>query len=414
MISYKESLKILQEVAESIPQTQIEEVSLSQAVGRILAEEVVARENNPSFDNAAMDGFAVNISTFVDHLNSPPPWIPVQTVVGAGDAEFHIHERGGAIEIMTGAPIPSPDFDSVVRIEDVEVKRDLDERKLIRINLNPKPGDNIRRTGEDMKPGAVLLKKNTQIKNEHLLALATQGISRLKVKKKIKIGIISTGKEIVDHETECLRPGQIRNSTGVYLQAVLSDRNFEVKNYGIVRDDPAKYLERLNEIFNDDVEILLSTGAVSLGVYDFIKPALKSVGAKVHFHKCAIRPGKPVLFASILYDGKTRFIFGMPGNPIATLAGLRFVVRPFIDLLLTGEIEKSSKAILVSDTRKPEGLRCFFTAKVILDGAGAWVEALKSQASFMVSPILQSNAWVVLPEDGDCVQGGTQVEVFFL
>ncbi len=414
MISYDECLKILKEVAIKNPQVQVEEVQLSQAVGRILAKEIVALENNPPFDNSAMDGFAVNFASINNRADIAKEWIPVQALVCAGDADITTVKNEGAVEIMTGAPIPDSYFDSVIRVEDVEQMKDSFGNKLIQLKSIPLIGKNIRRSGEDTKVGDLLFAKGMRISNEHLLALATQGYSRIQVKRQIKVAILSTGKEIVSHETKELSPGQIRNSTGVYLEAALVSPSLKIENHGIIQDDPGEYLEKVKNIFADECDILISTGAVSMGVHDFVRPALESIGANVHFHKCAIRPGKPVLFASFNYKNRTRFIFGLPGNPVSTAVGLKFFIKPFIDLLLTGNTEKPMRAVLSADTKKPEGLRCFFKAKVNLDDPEARVESLKGQSSFMVSPLIHSNAWVVFSEAGSLVKKGTEVEVFNL
>ncbi|HMN67745.1 MAG TPA: molybdopterin molybdotransferase MoeA [Bdellovibrionales bacterium] len=414
MISYDESLKILNEMSVRHPHHRSEGVSLSQAVGRILAGDIVAIEDNPPFDNSAMDGFAVNTASVGSEIDLTKKWIPVQTLISAGDTDVNADKGKGAVEIMTGAMVPDPYFDAVVRVEDVDQSRDEFGNKMIRLKSNPVVGENIRRAGEDTRIGDTLLSKGMRISNEHLLALATQGFSRLEVKRKIKVAILSTGKEIVPFETKDLRLGQIRNSTGPYLEASLLDPSLEVKSRGIIQDDPDLYIQELKNIFSDDCDILISTGAVSVGVHDFVRPALESIGAKIHFHKCAIRPGKPILFGSVCFGNRTRFIFGVPGNPVSTAVGLRFFIKPFIDLLLTGRREKPMRAVLISDTKKPEGLKCFFKAKMNLDGPEARVESLKGQSSFMVSPLIQSNAWVVFPETGSYVKRGTEVEVFNL
>ncbi len=428
MISYNDSLKILEEAARVYPNDENEEVDLIQSVERVLAEDLRARENNPPFDNSAMDGFAVNTAAVTAFMSSSNNSIPVHTLIGAGDgadnsadrgdgdddSDFQIERLEGAVEIMTGAPIPHPYYDTVVRVEDVHATINQYGHKMIQLNSKPLVGNNIRRTGEDTRAGDLLLAKGERISSKHLLVLATQGISRLKVKKQIKVGILSTGKEIVDYETQKLRYGQIRNSTGIYLESSLTSPLYKVKNYGIIPDDQANYLEKLKKLFDEEIELLISTGAVSMGVYDFVRPALDSLGAKVHFHKCAIRPGKPILFATLIYNSKTRFIFGLPGNPISTLVGFRFFIRPFIDFLLRVNLEKPLTAVLASDIKKPEGLKCFYKAKMFSDGPETKVEALKGQASFMVSPLLQSNAWMVLPEEGTTIKRGTPVEVFTL
>ena len=411
MISYGECLKILKDIAKLHRSDLEEDISLDQSVGRVLNEDLFAHENSPSFDNSAMDGFAVNTAAVSNLVNS---WISVNALIGAGDSALKIQPAEGAVEIMTGAPIPNSYYDSVVRAEDVEVKTDPLGHKMIRLRAEPKLKDNIRFAGEDTKVGEKLLSKGQVISCQHLLVLATHGISCVKVKRKIEIGLLSTGKEIVEYQSKELQFGQIRNSTGVYLQSALTSPLFKVSNYGIIKDEHETYIERIKKIFENDIELLISTGAVSMGVYDFVKPALESIGAKVHFHKCAIRPGKPILFATVIYDKKIRFIFGVPGNPISTLVGLKFFIRPFLDSFLECEVEKPRLAALVSDTRKPEGLKCFFKAKVFSDGVETKVESLKGQASFMVSPLLQSNAWVVFTEEGSLMKRGTQVEVFNL
>lgn len=414
MIMYDESLAILKKMSVKYPHTQTETIQLNQSVGRILAEDIVAAENNPPFDNSAMDGFAVNVAALDSESERSGDWIPVQTLISAGDSNISVKKVFSAIQIMTGAPIPDAYFDSVVRVEDVEQKKDGSGNEFIRLKTKPKIGDNIRRKGEDTKIGDILFTKGMRISNEHLLSLATQGIYLLKVKKAISVGILSTGKEIVPHDTKELRPGQIRNSTGVYLEAATSVPSLKVRNCGIIQDDPDLYVQELKKIFDDDCDILISTGAVSMGVHDFVRPVLENLGAEIHFHKCAIRPGKPVLFASLNHKGRIRFIFGVPGNPVSTAVGFKFFVKPFLDFLLLGSTEIPIKAILDSDTKKPEGLKCFFKAKVDFQHPETRVEALQGQASFMVSPLIRSNAWVVFPESGTIVRKGTKVEVYTL
>ncbi len=414
MMTHQESLEILKSVASNFPILESETVPLAKAVGRILWEDIAARENNPPFDNSAMDGFALHFDSLPKLQASADGWIPVQVLISAGDRDFQIQKEEAAIEIMTGAPIPDAYFDTVIKVEDVEQKRDKNGVKWIRIQSQPRRGDHIRRCGEDTRVGDLLLSKNQRLNCEHLLALATQGISFLKVKRRVQVAILSTGKEVVPFESPKLDFGQIRNSTGIYLQTVLSHPALKVVNEGIIKDDPDLYVQKLGKIFNDDTDILISTGAVSMGVHDFVRPALESLGAMIHFHKCAIRPGKPVLFATLDWKGKRKFLFGVPGNPVSTAVGLRFFVKPFVDLLLSGEIEKPIHAVLTADTQKPEGLKCFFKAKVDLENPEPSVESLKGQASFMVAPFIQSNAWVVFPEPGEIIKQGTKVEVFTL
>jgi len=414
LISYDDCLRIFQEISHLFPYTGDEEVPLASAVDRVLAQDVVARENNPPFDNSAMDGFALNLTWIRQRSLSLDDWLLVQGVICAGDgAPSNVSDKG-VIEIMTGAPIPSPDFDSVIRIESVETKSDADGQKWIRLKSVPLLGDNIRRIGEDMRRDDLLLRQDQKITREHLLVLASQGVSIVRVKKRIKIAILSTGKEIVSPSVSDLKFGQIRNSTGLYLEAALAGASYDVQNYGIIGDDPAVYRERIEQALSDGVDLVMSTGAVSMGVRDFVCQVLEGMGARIHFHKCAIRPGKPLLFSSIQFKDRMRFIFGIPGNPISTLVGFRFFIQPFLDLLLTGSTEKPIRAVLSSDLKKPEGLRCFLKARLDSEGAETVVAPVSGQGSFMVGPMIRANGWIVLPEPSTFIRKGSLVEVFNL
>lgn len=414
MISFDESQKILKQIARAYKVDQCEDIDLAEAVDRVLAEDLFARENNPPFDNSAMDGFAVNTKEVCEIFERGECKIPVQAVLGAGDNQTDFNIKNGALQIMTGAPIPNSNYDSVIRVEDAEVYSDERSQMYFSIHSKPRLGENIRRAGEDSMRGDCLLHAGTLIKGQHLLALASQGIAKLKVKSQLGIAILSTGKEIVDYHESDLNHGQIRNSTGIYLQATLKSPAYRIKDYGIIADEAESYLEQLKKTFKEGVDVIISTGAVSMGVFDFVRPALESLGAEIHFHKCAIRPGKPILFATLIYDGKARFIFGVPGNPVSTLVGCHFFVQPFLQCLLGLEVKPPIKATLINDVKTPTGFKTFLKAKLHFEDGEAFVESLKGQASFMVSPLLNSNALAILSEEESFYKQGTKIEVYQL
>lgn len=410
MISYDESQKILKQVASEVSLPAWEEIDLIDSVQRILAEDIYARESNPPFDNSAMDGFVVKVSKLSANQKKGIEWIPVDGLIAAGDDAVIKTDAVMAVEIMTGAPLPSAEFDSVVRVEDVQV-RNIDGKKEILVSTEPVLNDNIRRHGEDIKSGDLLLRCGQVIHENHLLVFASQGISRLKVKRLLKICILSTGQEIIDYRAQNLKPHQIRNSTGIYLEYVLKNPRTQVLNFGIIQDDPNIYKQNLLKAFDQGSDIVVSTGAVSMGVYDFVRSVIEKLGAKIHFHKCAIRPGKPILFASLDYKGSKRYLFGIPGNPVSTAVGYNFFVKPFLNSIFHLLSDHSQKMRLKETTKKPEGLRCFFKAKVDDNSVENEVISLKGQASFMVSPLVETNAWVILPEKGYSAEKGDQVEV---
>lgn len=411
MISYQESQEILKKVASQFSMTEMEEVELENSVGRILAAPIYSREMNPPFDNSAMDGYALKLSRLTQAEITGEQWIPVEGLIAAGDSDYEVLDDCKAVEIMTGAPLPSLHHNSVIRVEDVHQRVSEKGRKEIRLKNGPNAGENIRRAGEDTKAGEILLEKNEMIQIRHILPLATQGITKLQVFRKLEVGIISTGQEIVDYRTKMLRPGQIRNSTGIYLEKVMESSRINLKNFGIVTDNPEVYRRVLLEALDGGIDVVVSTGAVSMGVFDFVRQILEKMGAHVHFHKCAIRPGKPILFASLKYEGRTKFVFGVPGNPVSTAVGFNFFIKPFFDSIFGIPIQRNQTMKLLERVDKPEGLQCFFKAQILNEGDGQKVRALKGQASFMVKPLLESDAWVVLPEYGRFIEKGEMVEV---
>ena len=243
---------------------------------------------------------------------------------------------------------------------------------------------------------------------QHILTLGSHGIPRLKVRRKPRIAILATGKEIVE-VGEPLQSGQIWNSTAPFLKTALSALGTDPTFYGIVKDDPEAFFQIMNRIFSDAPDVVITTGAVSVGKHDFIAQALSDLKAQILFSKVAIRPGKPILFAK-LPQGPS--FFGLPGNPVSTAVGMRFFVVPFLRKMLGQAQEKPWTALLEKSARKPEGFRCFFKARVESRRGALHVSILPGQSSFMISPLLEANAWAVLPEEAKSIQEGTPLELF--
>ncbi|MCC6278914.1 MAG: molybdopterin molybdotransferase MoeA [Oligoflexia bacterium] len=414
MISYEQSQQLLRDAANVYSHCEVEVVDIADSVGRVVAQDVVCRESVPHFDNSAMDGFAVKLSVIHGIPEVLNHWFQVNELVAAGDP-LRDEITDDVVEIMTGAPLPSGHFNSVIRIEDVDVIVS-EKVKMIRFKRMPRANENIRRVGEDSIVGSTILEEGTQISAQHLLILASQGITDVKVKRKLKVGILSTGKELVNHDCLQLQHGQIRNSTGLFLKHELSSEFTEVSFCGHVGDDPGKFINQMEALFDIGVEVIISTGAVSVGVFDFVRSSLEQMGAKIHFHKCAIRPGKPILFASLMVCGRWRFVFGMPGNPVSSVVGYNFFVKPFIYWIFGLERPRPVRAQLSADVKKPDGLKCFMGARYEKgenDNIGR-VEPIKGHASFMVSPFKNLNAWIVLSEMNPVVKALTEVEVYQL
>jgi molybdopterin molybdotransferase len=295
----------------------------------------------------------------------------------------------GAVEIATGAPIP-PGFDAVVRFEDV--KR---TRSGIELAAPAVKGDYVRYAGTDMSPGRVLAEPGERLDSRHVLAFAALGLHAVEVRRRPRVALISTGSELTN--------GQLRNSTAPYLAAACAELGAEFEHLGTVPDEEQAFLALAGKAKGFDV--LLTTGAVSMGPKDFVTEALGKLGAKTLFHKTRIRPGKPILFAT-LPGGPA--VFGLPGNPLSTVVGFRFFVTPYLRRRLGRPDEKPRRLRIAADAPKPEGLRCFFKARVESER----VRMMEGQASFRIEPLLRADAWAVLPEDGETAKAGELVDVY--
>ena len=416
MIRYNSALAILEEVGGK-RKVSNEVILLDEAVGRILAADVLSPEAVPSFTNSAMDGFAVFASNTYGATSDQPIQIPVCGLIAAGDiGSFNracLETSGTSIEIMTGAPVPTGGHDSIVRIEDVEIQRDANGvTQSISVRRPSQVGDHIRMIGTDYAIGQLVLRGGSRVSPGHILASASLGLTRLSVKRRPRVAIVSTGSELVSPEASFLPPGMIRNSTGPFLLAALKEIGVDAYFLGVIGDSPIVYRNTLQQAINDGAEIIMSTGAVSMGKFDFVPEVLTAMGGQTHFHKAAIRPGKPVLFAELQYNQRSCAFFGVPGNPVSTVVGLRFFIEPYLRAMLDLPRERVTRARLCGDRQKPEGLRCFFKGRVSLGEKGLEVESLRAQASYVVSALLDSNCWVVLPEEGAMVSDNSIVDVY--
>lgn len=401
MISYKEVLAIISREGDE-RQLLGEWTDTREIVGRICAEDITSPVSNQQFDNSAMDGFAVRTEDF----NASPAALEIAGRIIAGELkEYKPLLPGQCYEIMTGAVLP-PGCDAVVPVEKTERQK---EKILFR--EAPRKGDHIRRAGEDFSEGDKILEKGMVFSPGHVLTLATLGVGKVKVLKKPRVAFISTGQEVVDALSTPLNPGQIYNSTGPYLQIALPAMGAEILPLGSIGDDHDLYKKKLREVVDQGSDIILSTGAVSAGSEDFVPVVLKDMGAEIFFHKVAIRPGKPILFARFPHQGP--FFFGLPGNPVSTAAGLRFFVDPLIRTMQGLLAEKPQYAILQKPFRKNHRLRSFVrasihgTAKATLE-----VDIPEKQQSFMVKPFIDTNAWAVIEEDASSLKAGDLVEIY--
>ena len=383
-----------------------ETVAVAAALDRVLASDVVSGEDLPPFDNTAMDGFA--LATGGRELASGDEFA-VAGSRAAGDDEA-CYDAGDACEIMTGASLPAG-FDAVLPVEQATVlTRDADARPTrIRLDAAVLPGAHVRRRGQDVAAGTHVLAAGMRITPAARMLLAALGVANVAVRPQVPVALLTTGCELVDDPHQPLAPGQIRNSNGPYLSDRLDQAGAMVVHRETVLDDPAEFVTALARSLDAGAKVVVSTGAVSMGRHDFVPDALRALGAEIVFHKVAIRPGKPLLFAR-LPGGQ--LYFGLPGNPVSSAVGLRFFVEPALRALLGLAPERPLQLPLAAPAHKKVGFRFLQKARVVVTGQGQLqVQLLAGQESFRIQPLLAANAWAVLDEDVAQLPAGTLVEV---
>lgn len=402
MIDYEGALRLL--LADARPLGS-ERIAAVDAMGRVLASDVVAGESLPPFDNSAMDGFALRTAGSTLPAGAE---FDVEGERAAGDGVAHA--TSGAWEIMTGAPVPTGS-DAIVPVEQVAVlARDASGRATrIRLQSDVPAGQHLRRAGEDVRSGEVVLPAGRVVREAESMVLAALGIASVEVARRPRVALITTGRELVDDPSAPLVAGQIRNSNGPFLAARVAAAGSEVVHCETVSDDDLAFRAALERAQAARADVVVTTGAVSMGRYDFIPETLHSLGAEVLFHKVRIRPGKPIL-AARLADG-TRF-FGLPGNPASTAVGLRFFVEPVLRAMLGLDPERALRLPLAAAYAKRVPLRMHLKARVALDSDGrARVQVLGGQESFRIRPLLDANAWAVVPADVDALEAGDSILV---
>jgi molybdopterin molybdotransferase len=405
MISFEQAQRTILAACRRLP---VELIASAQAFGRVLAEDIASAEDLPPFDNSAMDGFALVCGGTTLAVGRE---FEVTGAIAAGDAPQT--QGAGAVEIMTGAPMPEG-FDGILPVEQAEVlARGADARPTrIRTLAEVVPGVHIRRRGQDVARGQAVLPSGTRIDASSRMLLAALGIADVRVSARPRVAILCTGRELLDDPRQTLAPGQIRNSNGPFLADRLASLGAEVCLRETLPDDTKPFLAAVQRAIDARADIVISTGAVSMGRYDFVPDSLRELGAEIVFHKVAIRPGKPLLFARLPSGA---LFFGLPGNPISSAVGLRFFVQPALRAMQGFPVETPLRLPLATAFEKKAGLRFLLKARVNVTAIGGLeVQLLHGQESFRIQPMLTANAWAVLPEAVEKFSAGELLDMFGL
>ena len=381
----------------------VEKVSLDQALGRVLTEDVVSRINNPPLDNSAMDGYALIAKDIESATPENPVKLEMVEEIAAGYTAKGTLKPGQTMRIMTGAPIP-PGADAVLMQEDTQKDGD-SILCLDRADVE----ENIRRAGEDIKIGESVLKKGTTLSPAHIGMLAVIGRSQIAVGQRPTVAILSTGDEILELDETPEGP-QIFNSNGHMLAAQIKSAGGIPVYLGIAKDTEEDLMEKFAWALKAD--IVVSSGGVSVGDYDLVKSTLQKMGQEMLFWKVAMKPGKPLAFGRI---GKTP-IFGLPGNPVSSFVSFEQFVRPSLRKVL-GCSDLSHKTVQAKLTRtihKKPG-RLHFLSSIVSWADGEYtVTPAGEQGSGILKSAANANGLLIFPLEAEEIKQGQEVAVQLL
>jgi molybdopterin molybdotransferase len=400
MISVEEAQKII--LAE-IRRMGTERVLLSNALGRILSEDLISSLDHPPWDTSAMDGYAVRWNDTAGASRSTPRILKIIEEIPAGTLPQKKVQPGEASKIMTGAPLPEG-ADAVVKVEETERNGDR-----VKIFEAAEEGDFIRKKGEAIRTGDLILKKGIRIRPADIAMMASIGKSVVPVYQQPRVAILSTGDELAELD-EPRGPNKILNSNGYGVAAQVIEAGGIPINLGLAKDTRSELSAKLRQGLHAD--FLIASGGVSMGDYDFVQEVLMELGAEMKFWKVAMKPGQPLAFGVIA--GKPAF--GLPGNPVSAMVSFEQFVRPAL-LMAAGRNEifrPIIQATLEEEVRKHSGRRHFMRAIVSVQNGEYRVRTTGDQDSHILMSLVKANALMILSEEGDRVKAGEKVPVQLL
>jgi len=384
------------------PITGIERVATRSALGRVLAEDIIAPFDVPAYDNSAMDGYAVRSA---DLVKGAETWLHEIGTALAGRRFDGAMTARSCVRVMTGAVLPSG-ADTVV-IQEVVRK----ERDAIVIPPGQKKGQNVRIAGEDLRTGLPVLKAGQAVRPAELGLIASLGIAEVMVKRRLRVAFFSTGDELASIGAH-LPDGHVYDSNRYTLYGMLQRLGVDILDMGVVRDEP-KLLEAALRTAARNADVVITSGGVSVGEADFIKAMMAKLG-EVLFWKIAMRPGRPMAFGRIGTGAGSAYLFGLPGNPVAVMVAFYQFVRGAL-LHLAGRTDDTALPLLrvpcAAAVRKVRG-RTEYQRAILYVEAGAWkVRLTGQQGSGVLRSMSEANCFMVLEHDRGDVAAGDLVSV---
>lgn len=396
----EEALKI---VLDSVKVLGTERIPMQDSYGRVLAEDIHSGIYLPPWDNSAMDGYAVRWEDIKGASKDRPGKLRIVSDVRAGVMPDKPVRQGEAIRIMTGAPVPDG-ADTVVRVEDTKYEGDV-----VTIFRSGKKGENIRKKGENVKKGDSVLEKGTLIGPGQLGSMAMVGKPVVTVYRRPAVMVMSTGDELADLD-EALTENKIPNSNSYAVASQVLDAGGVPYNLGIARDNKESLREKIGQGLAGDM--LIVSGGVSVGQYDFVKDILKEYGIDMKFWTVGIRPGHPIAFGTV----GDRPIFGLPGNPVSTMVTFEVFVRPALLKMggYTSIFRPVVDAVAEEEFSDRPGRTHYVRSIVRYENGKYYVRSTGTQGSGVLMSMAYANCFMVLPPDKEKVLPGETVKIQLL
>tara|TARA_B100000029_G_scaffold295710_1_gene289042 strand:- start:188 stop:1429 length:1242 start_codon:yes stop_codon:yes gene_type:complete len=405
MISYKKVISLINKNSIRLPSKNI---TIEKALHKICAKDVLSPIKYPSFNNSAFDGFALaSKETKGLNLIKTKKFKILKTIAAGVNPKTIKNKKNSTVEIMTGALIPKQ-FDTILPIEQVKYFPSKKKPTHIILDRGLKKFEYVRFGGEDYKPGNVVIKKGEQIKSNHLIALAALGIKKILVKKTPKIIFFGTGNEITDYRKKKIPLWKVRNSNNLYFIALGKSLNLEIIDGGVIKDsEPYKLKKALQKAIRSDIDLFVTSGAISAGKFDFIPKFIKQFRFKNKFKGAKIKPGRPIMLSKF----KKKLFFGLPGNPISMVVGFRFFIYPLIRNMLDMNKEKTFKAKLLNKYSKRKDFTHFLRCTLTVTKKGSCeLKILKGQQSNKLKALTEANCWGIFESGKEKFKEGDFIE----
>jgi molybdopterin molybdotransferase len=398
-----------QELLKQLQPVEKEQVTIRKPVGRVLGEPILATSSSPSFNNSGMDGFAVISKDVVSANAEKPVVLEVVADIPAGKCVETELLTGQAMRIMTGAPLP-PGSDAVVPSEHTNHSVRVGNTSLpseVKIYNPAYEGENIRFQGEDFSIGDKLLEKGQRLRPQDVGILAMIGKTEFLVFRKPKIGLISTGNELLPVES-ILQPGKIRETNSHTLSPLVESCGGEVENVGIVPDGENDIRDALDNLIKSKVDLIVSSAGVSVGIFDFVRKVVEDYG-QLKFWRVNMRPGKPLAVGSFR---NVPFV-GLPGNPVSAFVSFEVFLRPAINHLagVSNWQRKTARAVLL-DPVESDGRESYHRAILKLQEGTYFARLTGHQGSGNLFSLVLSNGLIIVPAGVKSLKAGAEVEVW--